>query len=242
MAAPATWNTGDEWALAGGMNVGAAYSSLSSVLSMGGGSGEFRNMSVSEVGASGYIGDYLLFQVIAVNSTEYTVQVTEVQNMTIASSFNSTADLVVPGSYIDQWNMFGSKNPDDLKNLSEANTTFQNMGYDMKIALGVKEVITLQMDKANLGISSMQVNSISYARGYMNGTNLPNTTTWWDGQNDRDITNVTYDTFNTVITMDAQFAGNATFLPSARDLERQHGGGRHMVSNIEHELHGNDRW
>ncbi len=216
-AAFSTWNKGDKWALKGEKDLGAAYRSMNELFTIGNDEMLVSNLTINDVSVAGYTGVYILFEVTDVSATEYVLKITAVQNFSMASSFSGSGEFIGPGSYIETWyegGYYQSLNPDNLENMSDASRAVQDIGYDVKLAAGVKEIAVLKLDIATMAIKSMTMEASSYARGYVNVVNYPNTTTGWDSVNERYLENITYETFDSNITLDAQFTGEITFDPA----------------------------
>jgi hypothetical protein len=216
------WQKGEKWALKDEKDLAALYDTIGKMFTFGGDDLFVRNLTVDSMDINGHVGEYVLFEVIEANSTDYLLKITSVQNITVSSSYSGSGELVEPGSYISEWRngyydtyynewRSMSSNPDNKLNMSEVKGTVQEIGYDLKIAAAVKETSVLTMDRTSLAIKSIDISQTSYARGYVNGNNVPNCTTWFDGDNNRTIMNVTYESFNVDIEFDSELTAVMTF-------------------------------
>jgi hypothetical protein len=212
-AAFPSMSEGDKWALKGEKDLALSYSSLNDLFTLGTPDNWFRNITIAGAGFSGYVGSAAVFEVVDVTASEYVIKVTAAQNLSLAALFSLEGDMAVPGTYIYEWYP-NSLNPDNLKNTSEATTTHGAMGLDADLVVGANETVTFHVQKSTMAVRSVEMYMSAYARGHLDVTNYPNTSTDWDVVNMRDLIDITdYETFKSTISLDLNLTGEASFDP-----------------------------
>lgn len=211
-----TYAKGDKFALKGEKDLSLGYYSVNQLFTFGDDDTWFRNMVIDNASMKGYMSSVMFFEVVDVTDDEYVMKVAYAQNLTLAIKYFMTGELVNPGEYITYWD-YSASNPDDLINISDADTTIGTVGIDAKLAMGANGTYIVHMQKSDMAIKSVEMTSFMYARGYFEAKNLPNVTEDEEGEYPfsyiETMTIGDYESYKINISLDLNLSGHMSFNP-----------------------------
>ncbi|MGE5379353.1 MAG: hypothetical protein ACM3L5_00595, partial [Candidatus Saccharibacteria bacterium] len=208
----ATLNQGDKWAVQGSKDVSFAYSSTNDLFLLGGEDNYYRNGTINGASLNGKVASAAVFEVVSVTSNEYVIKMTGGQELALAVKGAIDAELVIPGTYISEWNPW-SVNPDGVLNLSEATTTPDEMSVNAKVAFGADEVIAFTIQKSTMAIKSIDATVSMYVRGEASVRNWPTNSEEYNSTNQYYETVVNYTSFDAKLNFDLNLSAALEFDP-----------------------------
>ena len=213
-AAFATLEKGDKWALQEEETFVLSLSSSNGLFDLGEDDDEIlRNGTITDVCLNADLGVYVLFEVVQANDTAYVIKVIAAQNIDLAFDLEMNAQMVVPGSYIDDYES-DSTYPAEFLNYSDAQTTWRTISADAEISIASLQTLLFTVEKSSMNVTSIDLDTATKVRGSLEAYNIPNTSDYYHNQtHNLDIVNLTYDDYILDLMLDLNLAGRITFEP-----------------------------
>lgn len=209
----ASFEKGDKFALKGEKGFSLGYYSANQLFKIGGDESWIRNGIVDNASVNAYMSSVMLFEVTDVTSDEYVMKVVTAQNLSLAVKLLVTGELVEPGKYITDWD-YSSTNPENLLNISDADTAMGQAGIDARLVTGSNGTYIVHVQKSDMAIKSVAVDMSVYARGHLDLYNYPNSTSNYDFSHRIVTMNVSsYESMSSNVTLDLNLVGQMSFDP-----------------------------